>query len=199
MSQADAISVCDAAKKALDLCSPRPVIDPKAIVSRDGSGFVVAINCDAYAAPPIGVAKLGQDGGEKWWAFPARRGRDNHNLRPEELATIMEPRLRRMTLLLDRIPPLAAHDRPRRAHFACASGRQLTLDILKIDYQSLVLHLREAGKSLEVFIPIDAVKMVWKDLATRSFKVAIAGEILPSHDNSGLARTIAAVLARFPS
>jgi predicted HTH transcriptional regulator len=77
ITQPDAMLVFEALKKASDLCSPKPIADARPIPLRNGSGFVVAINCDPYAAPPIGVAKSGQGGGEKWWAFPARRGRHN--------------------------------------------------------------------------------------------------------------------------
>ena len=185
MSSSDAHAVGDALKRALELCSPKPIAEAKPIALHDRTGFAVAINCDPYAAPPIGVEKPvpggGRSGGAKWWAFPARRGRDNPNLRPEELATIMEPRLRRMTLLLDRIPTYPTEHR-RRARFRCRAGSVNDMDILSIDANASSLRLIGLQKPFELVLPLDAVRMIWRDANTTMFQVSIDGKIQETND-----------------
>jgi predicted HTH transcriptional regulator len=68
-------------QRAVDLCSPRPVIDTRVLElpGRDDE-HVVAVNVDAYAAPPIGVSRRDQSGGEVHWRFPVRRGDDTRDV-----------------------------------------------------------------------------------------------------------------------
>lgn len=158
MSQVDANEIGAILRKALDLCSPRPIAEARPI-PRD-NGYVVAINCDAYSAPPIGVAQEGQSGGEKWWAFPTRRGRDNRNLRPEELATVMEPRLRRVALLLARIPVLGANQFSI-ASFHSTHGEIESFKIVSIDHEASAVVLRSMRDN-EVVVPLDGIRMIWR-------------------------------------
>lgn len=180
MSSSDAHSMGDALRDALKLCSPQPIAEAKPLALPNGRGFAVAINCDPYAAPPIGVEKPApggsRSGGPKWWAFPARRGRDNRNLRPEELATIMEPRLRRMALLLDRLPRFEPQKR-RRARFRCRAGNVIDMDILSIDAEASLIRLIGLQRPFELVIPLDAVRMIWRDVNTTAFQVSVDGKI----------------------
>ncbi|MBX3159194.1 MAG: ATP-binding protein [Deltaproteobacteria bacterium] len=176
LTHAEANDVGTQVKQALGLCSPRPIAEAKPVALADGSRYVVAINCDPYAAPPIGVAQPGQRGGEKWWAFPVRRGRDTHNLRPEELATIMEPRLRRMLLLLDRIPRVAQNRSVARFH--SSSGRAPPYFIVSFDAERSSVRLRGTQDPQEVVIPLDAVTMVWMEPGAEIYHVSLRGSIV---------------------
>lgn len=177
MNHAAAQEIGERLKRALALCSPKPIAEAKPIGLTDGSGYVVAINCDPYGAPPIGVAQHGQGGGEKWWAFPARRGRDTHNLRPEELATIMDPHLRRMALLLDRLPRPDLN-RPRIARFHSASGAIASYFVLSVDAERSSLRLKSTQDPQEVIIPLDTVRMVWRELDDQIAHVALSGSVV---------------------
>lgn len=177
MRYAAAQEIGERLKRALALCSPKPIAEAKPIGLTDGSGYVVAINCDPYAAPPIGVAQPGQGGGEKWWAFPARRGRDTHNLRPEELATIMEPRLRRMLFMLDRLPKSDTTGLAI-ARFHSVSGTVATYFVVSIDVERSAVLLRSTQEPQEVFIPLDAVRMIWREIAPGFAHVSIDGSIV---------------------
>jgi hypothetical protein len=177
MSFVDAQAIATTLKRALQLCSPKPIAEAKPIALLPGGpDFVVAINCDPYAAPPIGVAH--QVGNDKWWAFPVRRGRDNHMLRPEELSTIMEPRLRRITLQLDQLP-MAAPTGKRLVTVHSASGTVLQFFIESIDDALSLMLLRSAQDPHDVIVPLEAVRMVWReaDNGVRAH-VAITGSIV---------------------
>jgi hypothetical protein len=175
---ADAQSIGILLKKALDLCSPKPIAEAKPIELTPGKDeYVVAINCDAYAAPPIGVAQPNQGGGEKWWAFPTRRGRDTHNLRPEELATIMEPSLRRTMLLLDRMPNVQPENVRRATFYFRGGAERVTYDILSIDTESSSMRLRHTQERQEIVIPLGTVLMIWKNINNGTFCISIKGVI----------------------
>lgn len=188
MAFADANGLGESLKKALRLCSPRPIAEAKPIEllpefwKDEDRKFVVAVNCDPYAAPPIGVAKSGQDGGEKWWAFPARRGSHTHNLRPEELATIMEPRLRRILLLLDRIP-LSPPGSVRRAMFHGRSGAVVTYDIVSIDVESSSIDIMAIDRPYRGTIPLDAITMTWRSLHDQMYHISMSGDTRRSETN----------------
>ena len=177
MNHADAHAIGDKLKQALSLCSPRPVAEAKPIALLDGSGYVVAINCDPYGAPPIGVACPGQGGGEKFWAFPARRGRDTHNLRPEELPTIMEPHLRRMLFLLDRLPK-SDPTKLAIARFHSVSGTVAAYFVVSVDVERSSILLRSTQEPQEVVIPLDTVRMIWREVDPAFAHVSIDGSIV---------------------
>jgi hypothetical protein len=159
VDQAEAQQICESYEQALSLCSPRPVIDAKPVELVVGQGrYVVVVNCEPYAAPPIGVAQPGQGGGEKWWAFPARRGNDNHPLRPEELATIMEPRLRRIALQLERLPV-------RNPTFYFSNNEWRNLRIVEIEHEASAVRLETTDRTnaSSLMLPLDAIEMIWRD------------------------------------
>lgn len=173
VSLEQATKVVEKYQDALRLCSPRPVIDAKPL-PKEG-GFVVVVNCDLYAAPPVGVMQANQNKAEPvWWAYPVRRGNRTHNLRPEELATIMEPKLRRMFHLLRSIPANGPHGhRWITAH--SGGGGNAHGYIPRIDEIASTFTLGfQAG--LEIQIPIDAVRFVWAD-AIQRHHVAIEGTL----------------------
>lgn len=175
-----AIRVAEAYQNALRLCSPRPVIDPQPLAA-PGGGYVVAVNCDAYAAPPVGVHRPEENRAEpKWWTFPTRRGNRTHNMKPEELATVMEPRLRRMALLLERLPLVGGRaSAPMRCpyfHFADSNVRLFW--IKAIDQESSALRLEEINEPHRpMTIPLDAVRWVWHDPLRGSYHVAVDGDL----------------------
>jgi hypothetical protein len=162
---------------ALRQCSPVPIAEARPIqVKEDSDKYVLAINCDPYAAPPIGVSMSEQQGGEKWWAFPVRRGKDNHNLRPEELATIMEPRLRRILLQIEQIP----RGGPDNYRYALIHGEKSVQPfyILDIDILASAMLLRRHPDQLRVVIPLDAIRMIWIEMSLGAMNIGIHGNIV---------------------
>jgi hypothetical protein len=186
MTYEEANAVANTLANALRLSSPRPIASAQVIQRKDEPDkYVVAINCEPYAAPPIGVTQA-KDGGEKWWVFPVRRGKDNHNLRPEELATIMDPKLRRTILLLERIPSLQPNFLPIATFHSKQdpndNGR--SLNIVLIDHEASCMRLRTVQQIAELLVPLDAVRMIWKDPDYGGFHVSLDGRLIET--NSGL-------------
>jgi Schlafen, AlbA_2 len=166
--------IVDSYRRAQALCSPRPVVDPRPMpLKRNSAEWVVTVNVDAYAAPPIGVCRENESGGHKWWAFPVRRGSETRNLRPEELATIMDPHLRRMILLLERLqyepgrPPIALFH---------ANGTSGQFEISQLDSDAGVMQLVEVESRESLVVPLDAVRSAWKGADGKN-NVAIMGQL----------------------
>jgi hypothetical protein len=179
MSYAETREIADKLKRALRLCSPKPIVEAKPVeMDPTKDEYVVAINCDAYTAPPVGVCQSNQSGGEEWWAFPTRRGRDNRNLRPEELAMVMEPRLRRILLLLDRLPRFLPENIRRVCfHSKHGSGDPPTYDIVSIDTDVSSMRIRSTQNAREVIVPLDALRMIWQDTTRGMFHVSLDGDL----------------------
>jgi hypothetical protein len=169
-------------RRARSLCSPQPVLDAKAIERTPGN-YVVAVNVDAYAAPPIGAHMKSQGGDRpRWWAYPARRGTDNIPLRPEELATIMDPRLRRIALQLERLPKDSS--RQLSAPFFCFENRihNENFWILEIDHEAVALKLESVQNAgFLLFLPLHAVDLIWREDDARhrgSWNLSVRGKLL---------------------
>jgi hypothetical protein len=65
MTQAEAAQVKSLyEKRARNLCSPMPVVDAHPI-DRGNGEWVVAVNVEAYSAPPIGVRSPGDAGNNR--------------------------------------------------------------------------------------------------------------------------------------
>ncbi len=186
IDHARALEIVDLYQQARNLCSPKPVVDFRPIERAPGV-YAVAVNVDAYAAPPIGVHMRSQGGDRpRWWSFPARRGTDNVPLRPEELATIMEPRFRRLALQLGRIP-VADGDAHSKAHFHFAGEINGNLfQIVSIDADGGAVQL--ADKNGDCIIPIDFITGVRPHTPDRSYHVGIAARLTVYTDEAGRLR-----------
>jgi hypothetical protein len=89
----------------------------------------------------------------------------------------MEPRLRRISLQLARIPTYAPRNLPH-ARFHSSSGAIMTLHILSVDTDRSSLELASIQDSQEVTIPIDAVRMIWREPHVDVFHISINGSIV---------------------
>ncbi len=135
-----------------------------------------------YAAPPIGISKRSEKGGERWWAFPVRRGTDAHYLRPEQLATIMEPRLRRIALQLAALP--IPDDRPNpltTIQFRSLVNKACWIKALDPDAGVVIVEL-DGRPGKRIAIPLEAVHMVWTDLPTGIVFLAVEGKLTADYD-----------------
>jgi hypothetical protein len=177
MTDKEVAAVVALYQTARDLCSPRPIINPRAL-ERNAGEWAVAINVDAYAAPPIGVQRSDEKGGPRWWAFPARRGDENRNLRPEELATVMDAEYRRKLLRLLAIPPRPSETQPtptllfnKGIHYAAA--------LLKVDADHGVAYFKAPPQwsEQEVCIPIDSMVTFWLDPSDGLHRIRIDGRL----------------------
>jgi hypothetical protein len=107
LDEAAANDIQKAASEAVrDRCSPRPIVDFVRV--RRDDGFVLAVNVWPYIGQPIGVAvkcqKDHDDFGDDAYVFPMRVGIDAIYLLPEQLPMFMLPEVRRVVILLNRIP-----------------------------------------------------------------------------------------------
>lgn len=172
VDHATAMQVVEAYQRATKLCSPKPVFDARPLPL--DAGFVVAVNVEPYAAPPIGVAQPNQ-AGEKWWACPVRRGNATHNLRPEELATIMEPRHRRISLVLQRIAPAPGDPHPKVQVLARAMTGQHFLWVMRVEAEASLLVLRRDTSQYDCYVPLDLVEAVWRHGVQGHLMISVRG------------------------
>ncbi len=177
MDHSTAQQVVNAYGRARLECSPQPVVDARPVELPASQPqtlrYAVAVNCDPYLAPPIGVRMRGQSGGEKWWSFPVRRGAETRHLRPEELGTIMEPRLRRLSLQLSTLLP-SPMGTGRRVKFYFRGHTALgQIDRIDPEQASFVVQFDTATNDTP--IPLEAVRMIWT--ATGGTQIAIEGAL----------------------
>ena len=177
MTDKEAEAVVALYQQARDLCSPRPVINPRAFKRNTGE-WVVAVNVDAYAAPPIGVQRTDEKGGPRWWMFPARRGDANRNLRPEELATVMDAEYRRKLLRLLAIPPEAGEAQPTPI-LLLNKGVYYAATLLKVDPDHGVAYFKAHPKwpGQDVCIPIDSMMTFWLDPSDGHHRIRVDGAL----------------------
>jgi len=181
MTQNEASKVVGVYQQARDLCSPRPIIDPLPIERSPGQ-WVVAVNVDAYAAPPIGVQQ--DKSNAKWWAFPARRGDENRNLYPEELATIMDPVFRRKLLRLLAIPIPSGATYPLTT-LLFSNGEWKKCNLIEVDREKGLAHFEEVqpaaggggAQPVQLFIPIDCMLTFWVDHSDNLNRIRIDGRL----------------------
>jgi hypothetical protein len=109
MSDADAGSVLDGYSKAVaSRCHPRPAVDFEQYEDPgDATKRVVAINVQP-SLNLVGVAihadKVNEGWGDNAYVFPVRSGTDATYLQPEQLAMFMTPQVRRIAVMLSKIP-----------------------------------------------------------------------------------------------
>ncbi len=139
---------------------------------------MVAVNVDPYAAPPIGVQRSDEKGGPRWWAFPARRGDENRNLRPEELATVMDAEYRRKLLRLVAIPRATGESEPTPI-LLLNKGVYYAAALLRVDPDHGVAYFKAHPKwpNQEVCIPIDCMLTFWLDPSDGLHRIRINGSL----------------------
>jgi hypothetical protein len=103
---------------AKDMCSPSPVVNAIIVAMPVTANVLLAVNVDPFVDGPVG-AKQGEA-----WLFPVREASHTKFLRPSELPMYMNPRLRRVLLLLERI---SEKERVQLWHYPRADAR-ITLD-----------------------------------------------------------------------
>jgi len=115
-----------------DRCHPPPLIAPEVIPVED-KGFVVAVNVYPFPLQPVAVRvktdKKLEGHGDDAYVFPLRVGVDTIYLEPEQLGMFMEPKIRRVALLLESIP-----EGERAAVVILGpTGHQETRSLIKVD------------------------------------------------------------------
>jgi hypothetical protein len=152
-----------------DRCFPTPLIDPVRIPHPSEPGFIVAINVIPILDQPVGVKINGdtKDGfGGAAYVFHARLSTHNIPLRPDQLAMLMNPKIRRTAILLAEIPPNASiailHRHPRnqfeeepREKLANSVSVDLLRNIMTAD-------LIASTPRPPLRIPLDDVETVWQ-------------------------------------
>jgi hypothetical protein len=146
-----------------DRCSPRPLID---FVRRPHqAGIVLAVNVWPYIGQVIGVAvkcRKEHDGyGDDAYVFPVRVGVDSVYLLPEQLPMFMLPEVRRVVILLQRIPqgePVRVRigTYPEGAIFDASMG-----DVNEL--ANAVIVFKDSKISNPRIFPLDQVSTVVKD------------------------------------
>ena len=178
MEQDEAKRVRDAFNQATrDLCSPKPVIDPVLIGCQDK--FVIAINVWPFPGQAVGVQIKG---GPLAFTFPIRIGVETIFLAAEQLPMLMIPELRRTIILLDAIPT--------GGQISITDAGRITQEFNLVELRPLenvvVLQTVEGKpgrKPVELFLPIDAVRTVWKVQNARWLMV-VEGQIYVVGDSA---------------
>jgi len=157
-----------------DRCLPVPVIDVVIVAHPDGD-HVVAVNVLPVLHQPVGVKVRGDatDGwGAETYVFPARFSTHAIPLRPDQIAMLMNPEIRRVMILLESIPAAARtkvtftwHTYTDQ-HLRPLMGSEM-LEIQAIEPLTnslLLIHRPGPYPSLpfELRIPLDDVETAWE-------------------------------------
>lgn len=140
-------------KAAKERCSPRVAIDFDDFASPvDSLRRVVVVNVSP-SLNLVGVRSLGQ--GESW-AFPVRSGTDTDYLEPGELAMYMTPHLRRVAVMLARIPV------DGQMLVASPAGPPWVATFVSCDEEENLLRIKNAAGG-PINIPLDRVISVYEN------------------------------------
>lgn len=148
-----------------DRCSPSPVVSMERIPY--GSGYVIAVNVSPFPSQAVGVWVRGDKGdgyGDPAWTFPVRVGTQTKFFRPEQLAMLMLPELRRIAIALSDITQgvdVILHPGSRTTY-----NSPYSVTFLSSDPLANVLTIKRGtpnGTVAQVAIPMDGVRSVWKD------------------------------------
>ena len=164
-----------------DICSPVPTVDAEIIALADGSGFAVAVNVYPLPGQPVGILWF-RDGGTAAYAFPFGPGEKTVWLQPGQLAMLMVPEIRRMAILLDSIPPDERAKVEIVWYMRQGSGRENKLKLVNVDLlgSSVIFAEASLGKVLQAAVPLDAVKMVWRNFG--GWCVLVHGSVQKRND-----------------
>lgn len=108
MTEGECNSLKDTISKSVaNRCRPVPPVD--LVPLAQASGFVLAVNVwpqlNGLVAVRVDAKKDSGGYGGDSWVFPVRTGTDAFYVTPESLPMYMVPQVRRVALLLSRIPP----------------------------------------------------------------------------------------------
>ncbi|MCC6527992.1 MAG: hypothetical protein IT373_35425 [Polyangiaceae bacterium] len=152
---------------------PRPRVEVVEIRDPATDRVVVAVNVHAYADQPVGCAvdTVQDDKGARLkpltgeavaWRFPQRVSNHCRWIQPEELAMLMNPHARRVTLLLERIPSehrQAVTIQNWHVRQDNPDVVKVTLERVDLDANVMCIKVREASP---LRIPLDDVEAVWE-------------------------------------
>lgn len=176
------------------LCSPVPVIDPKAIDRAPGQ-FVVAVNVWPHPLLPVGV-RVKADSlktGKEWdaWIVFVRVATQTICLSPEQSAMLMIPTIRFITTLLDSIPGEKRSDicvqfmAPQMVNLKDAS-RTSYLNLVEIrPLENVVVfsgsrvphqQTNTVPHEKRLHVPLDEIETVWS-LANGGWTLKLKGQI----------------------
>jgi len=151
-----------------DNCLPKPIHKVETIAV-DG-GHVIAVNVWPFIGQPIGVRV--KDASTAY-RFPLRSGKDTIFLTPDQLHMFMLPQLRRVTILLEGIPP-----EDRNAVWIKGDGFPNGINVELLDVKPLqnvfrfamIQPLAPQGSQRDVrALSLDDVDSVWRTEAGRWF------------------------------
>lgn len=157
-------------------CSPPPIIEPRVVVSPDGSSSLVVVNVNPAGGQAVGVRVLAKT--DEWiepvtgdsarsakgvdaYIFPIRAGEGTRWLNPEQVAMLMIPRLRRAISLLRQIAP------NEEIHIDSLSTEEVWVrgpryfDSVNELENALIVRSRSIHGAIERY-PLDAVCSVWR-------------------------------------
>jgi hypothetical protein len=157
-----------------DFCSPIPLVDV-AVVFR-GSGFVVAANVSPFPAQAVGVRSQQTANS---YCFPLRTATDTAFIRPEQLAMLMLPEVRRVVIHLSAIKvpdkivivfksPNVSPSPPVRWEFEFEELRML---------DNVVALLSDPPSRERLLVPLDQIRTVWRELVNR-WCIVVAGRVV---------------------
>jgi hypothetical protein len=166
-------------------CHPPPVVEVVRIAAPNAQGgYVVAVNVYATPLGPVGV-RWGPDRVTPSWAFPLRTTTHTHFMTPTELSMLMVPEIRRVAILLDRIPPgersgmTLLHIQPN------GMALTFTADFLGVDAGLTTATFKSpVGTPADGTIPLDRITSVWR-LDDRRWSIAVDGFIAGNSTNQG--------------
>jgi hypothetical protein len=182
MNAKTAQQVADAFSRAIEQkCDPVPDIDPVPFESDTAPGQVVLAVNVAPSLRLVGVkAEVdkkvdGWDSNDKAFVYPVRTGTVTRFLRASELPMMMTPHVRRVAVLLSRIP---VNERIR----IIWHGRDMPEFLfLGVDEEKNVMRYKHADKPTERTLPLDGIASVYEG-ETSPDDHRFGWRIIPSSD-----------------
>jgi hypothetical protein len=159
MTSADAGKLRDDYSKAVaDRCQPRPAIDFEEYDDpSDRSKRIVAINVQP-SLNLVGVKVNGDKTNEGYggaaYVFPVRSGTDARNLEPGQLAMFMTPQIRRVVVMLARIPINA------EVKFRAPNNKNV-MTFVSVNEEENVVLLKSGH--IDFVYPLDLVRSVYRE------------------------------------
>jgi schlafen family protein len=162
---------------------PRPRVEFGVIPIADGDRWVLAVNVFAALEQPIAIA-VPRDGEgprseEVPWRFPRRVGRDTRWIQPEELPMLINAHVRKMALLLERIPDEQRRDVEIQSRWDGKTGSWPHIesvmlwgpggpsqDFVDSSANALLVRILATGTT-NLRIPLDDIECVWQVRADR--------------------------------
>jgi hypothetical protein len=148
----------DYSKAVADRCQPRPAIDAEEYDDpTDPTKKIVAINVQPSLSL-VGVRVIGDKGKEGYggpaYVFPVRSGTDARYLEPGQLAMFMTPMLRRVAIMLARIPVNA------EVKFR-APNNHTTMTFISVNEEENVVRLKSGN--IAIVYPLELVRSVYQE------------------------------------